>query len=105
MTSETADKIKKLLKKTNSFHLLKESGVHMIPNGDCRVEYKKLHDFLVENNIYLVEDGEIEKFIPTVSGHGPKFVNSVFERYPDLDDAVYKSVREFISNVFQINSQ
>lgn len=104
MTSETADKIKKLLKKTNSFHLLKESGVHMIPNGDCRVKYEKLRDFLASNNIYLVEDGEIEKFIPTVDSHGPKWVNRVFETYPDLNDIVYKDVREFISNVFQINS-
>ena len=104
MTSETADKIKKLLKKTNSFHLLKESGIHMIPNGDCRVEYEKLHNFLVRNNIYLVEDGEIEKFIPTVSNHGSKWVNRVFETYPDLNSDVYKSVREFLRNVFQINS-
>lgn len=104
MTSETADKIKKFLKKTNSFHLLKESGVHMIPNGDCRVKYEKLRDFLASNNIYLVEDGEIEKFIPTVDSHGPKWVNRVFETYPDLNDIVYKDVREFISNVFQINS-
>lgn len=104
MTSETANKIKKLLKKTNSFHLLKESGAHMIPNGNCRVEYETLRDFLAGNNIYLVEDGEIEKFIPTVSGHGPKWVNSVFETYPDLNDIVYKDVREFISNAFQINS-
>ena len=104
MTSETANKIKNLLKKTNSFHLLKECGVYGIPNGNCRVEYENLHDFLVGNNIYLVEVGEIEKFIPTVSGHGPKWVNSVFETYPDLNDIVYKDVREFISNVFQINS-
>lgn len=103
MTSETANKIKKLLKKTNSFHLLKESCAHMIPNGNCRVEYETLCDFLARNNIYLVENGEIEKFIPTVSGHGPKWVNSVFETYPDLNDIVYKDVREFISSVFQIN--
>lgn len=84
---------------------MKECGVYGIPNGNCRVEYEKLHDFLVRNNIYLVEVGEIERFIPTVDRHGPKWVNGVFETYPDLNDIVYKDVREFISNVFQVNSQ
>jgi len=43
--------------------------------------------------------GELERFITEVNLHGPAWVNSVLERFPDLNNPVYDKVKAFISDV------
>ena len=49
--------------------------------------------------IYIVPVGELECFVKEVGGHGPEWVNSVLEIYPDLDDSVYDEIKKFIRRV------
>ena len=41
--------------------------------------------------------GELECFVKAVGGHGPEWVNTVLESYPDLDADIYTDARDFIS--------
>lgn len=58
--------------------------------------------YLRNNHIFLAEDGEIERLIPTVDGHGINWVERVFEEYPNLGDVIYDDAKHFIKMVFNI---
>lgn len=75
---------------------LKKSGVRGFPHGDAALAFEKMNSILKENGIYVVPVGELESFIPTVGGHGPNWVNSVLETYPDLENSIYNEIKSFV---------
>lgn len=102
MSDETANSIKKILKNINTYALLKDAGKGSVPSGQCRREYDSIQKYLRNNHIFLAEDGEIERLIPTVDGHGINWVERVFEEYPNLGDVIYDDAKHFIKMVFNI---
>ena len=76
---------------------LKENGIIALPD-DAKEPFKKIHDAFTLNNIYLVPRGQLEGFVPIVKGHGPRWVASVFEKYPDFNDGVYADAISFIES-------
>ena len=102
MSTEAAEKIKAILKKINSLKLLKEGGKFILPAGECTIKFNQIQQFLKENSIYIVECGEIERFIPEIDMHGNSWVEAVFEKYKDLNDSKYNSVKDFIKEIFKI---
>lgn len=72
---------------------MKKSGVRGFPHGDAALAFEKMNSILKENGIYVVPVGELESFIPTVGGHGPNWVNSVLETYPDLENSIYNEIK------------
>ncbi len=78
---------------------IKNSGVSALPAGAATSSYRKLDELLKENGIFIVPVGELECFIKDVGGHGPDWTNSVLEKYPDLDNEVYKSITEFVDSM------
>ncbi len=103
MSEANAKKIKSLLKNVNSLSLLKEEGSKSVPEGDCKNKYKKILKTLESLNVYLVECGEIENFVPQIKGHGPKWVEEVFKKYPNMEEQEYNDVKDFIRKVFHIS--
>lgn len=99
MSDETSNRIKELLKTTNSFHSLKNSGVNAIPSGDCTKNYITVNEYLRKNHIFLLKCGEIERLIKTISGHGIKWVDNVLETYPDIEDEIYKEAKAFMQEI------
>ena len=99
MSDETANRIKELLKNTNSFHLLKTSGVHAITSSECFKNYVTVNKYLRKNHIFLLECGEIERLIKTIPGHGIKWVDNVLETYPDIKDEIYIEARIFMQEI------
>ena len=43
--------------------------------------------------------GELEGFVKEIGGHGPEWVNEVFEKYSNLDDPVYQQAKDFIQGI------
>ena len=105
MSEETANKIKLTLKNISYLKLLKNTGKSCLPAGKCTMEYDKIIEFLNMNNIYVVECGEIERFITQVDGHGNSWVENVFNIYPLLEEPVYDDVKKFIKNIFNIDGK
>ena len=101
MSDETAKNIKKSLKRINDYALLKSGGTSNIPNGACMTKYREIHKYLKENHIHLVECGEIENFIPTVEGHGGRWVECVFEQYADLNNCEFDKAKEFVKSIVE----
>ena len=100
ISSKTAEQMKSLLRDVNNLKLLKTGGKAIIPQGDCVRLFKQIVDFLKENNIYVLECGEIERFVPEISGHGNNWVEKTFTKYEDISADVYDEARKFIRTVF-----
>lgn len=78
---------------------IKKAGVVALPAGNATISYKNMEKVLEATGIYIVPVGELECFVKEVGGHGPEWVNSVLEIYPNLDDSVYDEIKKFIRRV------
>lgn len=76
---------------------IKTSGSSAIPAGNATESFRKIDQLLKDNGMFIVPVGELECFVKEVGGHGPDWANDVLEKYPDLDNEVYKSITEFVS--------
>lgn len=102
MSDETASKIRNVLKSISHLKLLKNCGKSCLPAGECVQKYNQIINFLNESNIFVVECGEIERFITEIEGHGSSWVEEIFKNYPTLDEPEYNIAKEFIKKVFKI---
>lgn len=99
LSSKEIKDIREAISLISKWDGLKKSGVNAIPSGDATTSFKKIDQLLREKGIYIVPVGELECFIKEVGGHGPEWANAVLERYPNLDDEVYKTITEFIGSI------
>lgn len=104
MSDETARKIKDLLKNINSLKLLKIGGRDILPQGSCVSDFNEIEEYLNLHNIYILDCGEIERLIPEVDLHGNAWVEEVFNKYFDINNAVFDKAKKFIKKVFNITN-
>lgn len=100
MSDETASKIRQVLKNISHLKLLKNCGKSCLPAGECVQKYNQIINFLNKSNIFVVECGEIERFITEINGHGSLWVEEVFKKYPTLDEPEYSNAKDFIKKSF-----
>ena len=91
--------IKDAVKVESKWTEIKKSGIAAIPAGDATSAFQRINQALQANGLFVVPVGELECFIKEVGGHGPDWVNSVLERYPDLNDHVYDSIKTFLDSI------
>lgn len=102
MSDDIARRIKESLKYISSFTILKSGGERILPQGECVTLFNKVKEFLNDHNVFIVECGEIERFVSDVKGHGNDWVEKTFARYNDINNPVYDEAKQFIKNVFDI---
>jgi energy-coupling factor transporter ATP-binding protein EcfA2 len=100
MSPDAVQKIKTILKKVNSFKLLKDGGTSIIPQGECISLFNEIKKTLDNNKVFILECGEIERFVPEIVGHGNLWVENTFNKYNDLGGEKYEEARKFIERVF-----
>lgn len=101
LEKETIDYIGATLNKATVLGGLKKYGAKSIPSK-CYELYEEINNYLTLINIFPLKCGEIEGLIPGIFGHGIKWVESAFEKYPDFDDKVYNEAKDFLKQVFNI---
>ncbi len=88
---ESKKEIEQVLKRTSAWALAKTSGKNFVPSGTPTQEFNSLSSQLRDLGIFIVEVGELERFCPSIGGHGPTWVNEVLKRDlnddPELNDA------------------
>lgn len=100
ISPKVAERIKTILRDISSLKLLKSGGKNIIPQGDCMALFNEIKEFLIDYNIFILECGEIERFVPDIGGHGNTWVEKVFTNYADISTDVYDEARKFIRTVF-----
>lgn len=91
--------IKQLFKRMNKWDELKSTGINKMDDINAKDILKELVLKLKDNSIYLVPVGELENFVPLVSGHGNEWVDKVLNQYPDFSDPVYNELTSFINDL------
>ena len=89
-----------VLRKTSAWSNAKLVGKAFVPPGDPSKACERLLAALRTVGLYVVEVGELEGFVRTEAGHGPKWVNSVLAR--DLaEDHELSAARTFVAELEQ----
>lgn len=99
LTSSEIKEIRDVISTTSKWTPIKNGGVSALPAGDATQAFGNIDSELRQQGIYIVPVGELECFIKEIGGHGPDWVNKVLETYPDLEDATYTTIQEFISSM------
>jgi hypothetical protein len=80
LQKEDADKIRRIVKLESGWDKVKRGGRAEVPQGDASARIEKLLASLRDLGLFIVEVGELERFAPTVPGHGPAWVSAVHEQ-------------------------
>ena len=96
-----AEKIRSAVKRGSPWALAKTSGKSFIPAADATTAYQRMHAYLMEIGIRIVEIGEMECFCKSIGGHGTKWVNEAMKR--DLAaDPEFRDARDFVASIWPI---
>ena len=99
LTKSEIDRIRTIISTTSKWTSIKNGGAQALPSGAATQGFNNIDSNLRQHGIYIVPVGELECFIKEVGGHGPDWVNKVLEAYPDLEDAIYTPIRQFVSSM------
>lgn len=91
--------IREAINTVSKWDNIKTFGVVGLPAGDSKSAYDRMDSLLRSKGIFIVPVGELEGFIKEVGGHGPEWTNHVLEKYPDLDNEIYKPIKDFIGSI------
>lgn len=98
LTSNDLKKLRDCLSADSPWRAIKKGGKRVLPRGDGASSFEVLDGYMRGCGIYLVPVGEIESFIPSVGNHGPRWVDEVLERYPDVSAEQYAEIRDFVKS-------
>jgi len=96
--------IQAVLRRASPWYMAKQVGSTIIPSGDDTVAYLQVRDRLQTAGLFIVEIGEMERFVPSIGSHGPGWVNDVLQHKADLaNDPDLRGAREFIAQVVKFD--
>ena len=88
--------IRKSLESRTVWDQLKTTGVTGVGAGNPRSACESILKYLSTIGIHVVPCGELECFVPTVGGHGPDWLHTVIEQFPDAANATYDLAKAFV---------
>ena len=93
------DRIRRTLRATSTWDIEKQSGVDVVPSGHFRERLNSLLASLRSIGFFIVECGELERFAPSIGGHGPRWTAAAFKR--DLSrESEFGTARPFVAELF-----
>jgi hypothetical protein len=100
----TADsQIRSVLNQASPWRLAKQAGISYLPAGAVTKGANELLAALHGLGLWVVPVGEIERFCPSIGGHGPKWVNSVLEKNLVADPEL-RAAREFVAELANLET-
>ncbi len=94
---KAAEKLRKIIKGESGWDRVKQGGIAMVPAGTARGAADRLVNRLREIGILIVTVGELERFVPQVGGHGPRWVASVLEK--ELHKNSSEEAKTFVESI------
>lgn len=101
VSDHTVEKIKQALKATSPWHYAKLAGVNALASGQPRSQLDELLRYLKDCGLFVVKCGEIERFVPSIGLHGPKWIAQALAKDISTDSEL-ETARIFITEVFDI---
>ncbi len=98
LSKDDSTKIRQLVRSDSSWDRAKRGGKAAVPQGDPSASVEKLLATLRDLGLFVVEVGELERFAPTVPGHGPAWVSAVHEQGLHADGSLTEA-QDFVQAV------
>lgn len=98
LQAEDTERIRQLTRAESGWDKAKRSGKTAVPQGEATERLERLLTNLRNIGLFVVEVGEMERFVPEVGGHGPTWVTGVHERGLHADESL-TAPREFVRSV------
>jgi hypothetical protein len=76
---DLSGRLREVTRADDGWAQLKHGGFSAVPQGDAATIAESLSGALRGHGIFLVDVGELERWVPTVGGHGPAWVVRVLE--------------------------
>jgi hypothetical protein len=102
--SEAKDKIQGVLRRSSPWSHAKTVGKAFVPGGQPSQACERLLRVFRGSGLYIVEVGELEGFVRSEGGHGPKWVNAVLRRVHLASDPELAGARDFVRQVVGVSS-
>ncbi len=99
LSKEEIKRIHEVIATESIWSLLKKSGKSALPAGDATGAFNRFNQAFVSAGLFIVPCGELECFIKEVGGHGPVWVNTVLEKYPEFGNPVYGDLLQFVKEL------
>jgi len=80
LESEQKKRINRLLQGETGWAQIKRGGKGSLPAGNTITSFEWLVEKMKELGIFVVEVGEVERFVPQVAAHGPAWLAEVLEK-------------------------
>lgn len=98
LREQTLNEIAKILQLGSSWSKVKDTGILFVPQGQASQICQQLLDQFEQAGLFIVPVGQLERFCPSVSGHGTKWVTGVLNK--DLEqDSELANARKFCSKI------
>ena len=94
ISAKQVEPLRALLRADSGWDKAKRSGLGAVPQGDAWAACERLLNQLSVIGLLVVPVGELERFAPGVSGHGPSWVTEVLEQQLHLSPS--KDAADFI---------
>ena len=98
LSDEVAEQIKQAIRASRPWANVKRSGLAAITSGTPTETVQRLLTNLAELGLHVVPCGELERFVPSVGGHGPTWVIEAVKRNLSTD-AELEAARKFVHAV------
>jgi energy-coupling factor transporter ATP-binding protein EcfA2 len=72
LSEDTADRIREVIKFASPWRIAKDAGIRSVAQGEAMASAIRLFEVLRAHHVHLVECGELERFVPSIRGHGSK---------------------------------
>lgn len=95
--------IKRLLQRAFPWGTAKEKGASYLPPGPPTDAWTALDSSLAAIGVFIVPVGELEGFLPSITSHGPRWVNEALKR-DLLNDAELAPARAFVGRVIGLTA-
>lgn len=102
--SKSKAEIQTILKHSSAWAHAKLLGKAFVPSGDPTKTCERLLLTLREGGLHIVEVGELEGYVRSEGGHGPKWVNAVLTRAL-ATDAELEPARKFVLELVTTSRQ
>jgi hypothetical protein len=91
----------KIFAEASPWGLAKKSGVKILPNGEPQLAFTRLTAKCSQFGIWLVEVGELERFCPSIGGHGPSWAQAVLSTKDPRSEPELEGARQFVKRIWQ----
>lgn len=99
-----SEKLRSMIRVESGWDKVKRAGISAIPQGEAYESCQRLLQALKRIGLMVVPVGELERFVPSVGGHGPAWVTQVHQRGLH-EDVANEPPRAFIREVVVATGQ